>query len=80
MLFQKRETISVETVSSLWEISVPWQNQNNDWWNETCVTIMEVFGLPGDRYTSHPSEYYMLFRFKSKKDYQLCRILISERL
>jgi hypothetical protein len=44
-----------------------------------CALVLEVFGLPGNRYESHPDSDYMLFKFKSKKDADLCRILLSER-
>jgi hypothetical protein len=61
-------------------VRVDWDNQNGFWWNETCALVLEVFGLPGNRYESHPDTDYMLFTFKSKKDADLCRILLSERL
>ncbi len=62
------------------KISVLWNNQNGFWWNETCAMVLEVFGLPGGRYTSHPDQDSMTFIFKSKRDADLCRILLSERL
>lgn len=61
-------------------IRVDWNNQNNYWWNETCTMVLEVFGLPGDRFMYHPNEDFMTFDFKSKKDADLCQILLSDRL
>jgi hypothetical protein len=61
-------------------VSIPWQGQKEYWWNETCTDILEVFGLPGDRFTSHPSENKMDFYFKTEKDAQLCKILVSEKI
>lgn len=62
-------------------VRVPWQTgQDGFWWNETCAMVLEVFGLPGERYTSHPTQDVMLFDFKSEKDASLCKILLSERL
>jgi hypothetical protein len=61
-------------------ISIPWQGQKNYWWNEACADIIEVFGLPGGRFTSHPSHDKMDFYFKSQKDADLCRIMLSEKL
>jgi hypothetical protein len=61
-------------------VTVLWDNQNGFWWNETCAMVLEVFGLPGDRYESHPGHDAMFFDFKSDKDADLCRILLSERL
>ena len=62
------------------DVRVDWDNQNGFWWNETCALVLEVFGLPGNRYESKPDSDYMLFTFKSKKDADLCKILLSERL
>jgi hypothetical protein len=72
----------VEIVDVVYELKVEWKlgQDTNKWWNQTCADIMEVFGLPGGKYTSHPSADFMLFRFNSKKDYQLCKILLSDRL
>jgi hypothetical protein len=62
------------------EIVVAWHNQDNLWWNETCAMVLEVFGLPGQRFVYKPFEDFMTFTFKSKKDADLCRVLLSERL
>ena len=61
-------------------VTVVWDNQNGFWWNETCAIVLEVFGLPGDRYITKPSHDAMFFDFKNEKDAKLCRILLSERL
>lgn len=61
-------------------IVVPWHSQGNTWWNETCASVLEVFGLPGQRFYYKPYETHMTFTFKSKKDADLCRILLSEKL
>jgi hypothetical protein len=61
-------------------VTVVWDNQNGFWWNETCAMVLEVFGLPGDRYQSKPEHDYMSFTFKNTKDAELCKILLSERL
>ena len=78
MLFQKKETIVLATNEN--QVAVLWDNQNGFWWNETCALVLEVFGLPGNRYESHPEEDCMTFTFKNKEDADLCRILLSERL
>jgi len=49
-------------------------------WNEICAKVIEIFGLPGDRYVSSPSTHFMVFRFKSEKDFMLAEILLSEYL
>lgn len=63
-----------------YSVRVNWNNQNIPWWNECCAMVLEVFGLPGDRFMYRPHVDYMIFEFKSKKDEDLCRILLSERL
>ncbi len=59
-------------------ITVPWQNQSNTWWNETCAKILEHFGLPGDRYVTEITADYMDFKFNESNDALMCRILISD--
>lgn len=59
-------------------IYIPWKNQNNTWWNEICARVVEQFGLPGDRYTSHPEEDFMTFKFNDEKDYLMCKMMLSE--
>jgi hypothetical protein len=49
-------------------------------WNEICAKVIEVFGLPGDRYVTSNTPYFMIFRFKSEKDFILCEILLSEHI
>ena len=61
-------------------IRIDWNNQHNEWWNETCISVIEVFGLPGNRFTYHPDADYMEFRFTTQKDADLCKILLSERI
>lgn len=61
-------------------IKINWNHQNNEWWNETCASVLEVFGLPGQRFYYKPYPDYMTFTFKSKKDADLCKILLSEKL
>lgn len=62
------------------EISVPWKNQSNTWWNETCADIIEHFGLPGDRYTTEISADEMKFFFKDEREALLCMLLVSENI
>jgi hypothetical protein len=49
-------------------------------WNEICAKVVEVFGLPGERYQWFPSMELMCFAFNSEKDCKLCEILLSEYL
>ena len=63
-------------------IQVDWYPDNHTtiWWNETCAMVLEVFGLPGDRYIYKPHVDYMEFHFKTPQDAFLCQILLSDRL
>lgn len=61
-------------------VTVPWKNQSNIWWNGTCAHIIEVFGLPGDRYTTEVSVECMKFFFKSEQDALMCKIMISDKI
>jgi hypothetical protein len=62
------------------DIIVPWESQNNVWWNETCANIMEHFGLPGDRYVTEVSTECMKFSFYDDRDALMCRLLVSDKI
>lgn len=51
-----------------------------DGWDNYLARVLETFGLPGERFTCHPTELYMAIKFKSEKDAMLCRIMLSERV
>lgn len=72
---KEEQTATANSVEVKWHVG-----QNGFWWNETCAMVLEVFGLPGDRFTSHPSQDKLIFNFKNPKDASLCRILLSDRL
>ena len=61
-------------------ITVPWENQSNIWWNETCATIMEHFGLPGGKYVTEINTECMKFVFYDERDALLCQIMISDQI
>jgi hypothetical protein len=62
-------------------VQVNWHiGQGNLWWNETCDMVLEVFGLPGQRFMYTPHEDYMVFKFKTEQDKRLCQILLSDRI
>ena len=77
-VFDKR--IPAKEAGFVHVVSLPWHGQKNYWWNEVCADVLEVFGLPGDRFTSHPKMDQMDFHFKSKKDADLCRLMLSEKI
>lgn len=60
-------------------VKIDWDNQSIPWWNECCAMVLEIFGLPGDRFMYHPYEEYMIFEFVSEKDATTCKLLLSER-
>lgn len=66
-----------EIIEKQYNIYIEWSQPNMPW-NEICAKVLEVFGLPGDRYVSSPSTHFMLFRFKTEKDFLLGEILLSE--
>ena len=61
-------------------ITVPWKNQSNTWWNETCANILEHFGVPGDRYVTEITADHMHFDFTDDRDALMCRIMISDKI
>jgi hypothetical protein len=62
-------------------VAMPWKStQTETYWNESCADVVEVFGLPGGKYTTQVNPDLMIFYFKSEKDAALCRILLSEKI
>lgn len=62
-------------------VRINWtSDQGAVWWNETCASVLEVFGLPGTRFMYKPCLDYMEFCFIKEKDADLCRVLLSEKL
>jgi hypothetical protein len=62
-------------------VTVPWHaGQNGFWWNETCIMVIEIFGLPGDRFRYSPTPDKMEFYFNTTEDAFLCKILLSDRI
>lgn len=50
-------------------VRIPWRNgDTEEKWNETCAWTIEEFGLPGQRFTWHPTGDYMDFVFEDSKD------------
>lgn len=81
------ETVTkVETSATVndvfsYQVVINWHTgQGNIWWNETCALVLEVFGLPGNRFMYTPHEDYMIFKFKTEQDKRLCQLLLSDRI
>lgn len=61
-------------------VTVPWKNQQDLWWNETCAMVMDRFGLPGGLYRTEISTECMKFIFNDERNALMCQLLVSERL
>ena len=66
-----------EEIINEYNIYVKWKYEKMPW-NEICAQVLEVFGLPGDRYVTESSTQHLVIRFKSEKDYTFCKVLLSE--
>jgi hypothetical protein len=51
-------------------VRIPWsRDTDNEYrWNEVCARAIEVYGLPGGRFTTAANVNYMDFIFVSNKD------------
>lgn len=51
-------------------VRLSWQPGRDDsaMWNEICASAVEEFGLPGGRFTWHPTEEHMDFVFSDPRD------------
>ncbi len=51
------------------KVRISWQVLDNfPQWTEACAWAIEQYGLPGDKFTTHPSEDYMDFYFVDERD------------
>ena len=58
-------------------VRIAWSRDfgNAEQWTDVCAWAIEHFGLPGDRFQSHPNIDYMDFVFKSNKDALLMALM-----
>ena len=47
-----------ETQYNIW---IEWQYEKMPW-NEICAKVIEIFGLPGNRYITASSTHHLMFR------------------
>ena len=54
-------------------VRIPWCDSQGDImpWDTVCIWTLETYGLPGDRFTTHPTEHYMDFLFYNKHDAEI---------
>jgi hypothetical protein len=64
----------------LYNVHIPWQSQSDVFWTDLCAQVVEHFGLPGHRYTSHPEPDWMTFAFVNEQDHLMCKMLLSEHV
>lgn len=58
-------------------VRIPWETGYNSYkWDEVCITAIEKFGLPGDRYYTHATEEYMDFYFKDECDAIIFQLIL----
>ena len=66
-LKNKSETHSKPPVT---KVVLDWRDGRNgtEAWNEICAWTIEQFGMPGTRFTWHPTENDMKFYFYNEQD------------
>lgn len=54
----------------MYKVRVDWKlgQDSTEWWDKTCIWVLEEFGLPGGRYKTELTEDYMIFDFNNKED------------
>jgi hypothetical protein len=66
-----KHTQLAQRLHDWYEFSISWtKNMRTDDWNEICAWTVEQFGLPGDRYLTHPELDTMTFLFRDIRDYE----------
>ena len=61
-------------------VHVPWSSKAGSIpvWDEITISIIERFGLPGDKYTTELTDGYMNFLFKDEREGLVCQLLVSD--
>ena len=61
-------------------VHVPWNPKAGSIpvWDEITISIIERFGLPGDKYTTELTDSYMNFLFKAEREGLVCQLLVSD--
>ncbi len=51
-------------------VELKWEKDKDTdyFWNEACAWAVETFGLPGEKYMTHPTRDCMRFLFKNRED------------
>ncbi len=61
-------------------VHVPWSSKAGSIpvWDQITISIIERFGLPGDKYTTELTDSYMNFLFKDEREGLVCQLLVSD--
>ena len=54
----------------MYKVKIVWKlgQDNEEWWNESCIWVLEEYGLPGDRYTTTLIEDCLIYNFTKQED------------
>jgi hypothetical protein len=62
-------TLNLPSSKQVTKVRIPWKRGDTiQLWNQTCAWAVEKYGLPGDKYTCHPTEDYLDFVFCDERD------------
>ena len=61
-------------------VHIPWSPKAGNIlvWDEITISIIERFGLPGNKYTTELTDSYMNFVFKDEREGLVCQLLVSD--
>ena len=61
-------------------VHVPWSPKADSIpiWDDITISIIERFGLPGNKYTTELTDSYMNFLFKDEREGLVCQLLVSD--
>ena len=58
-------------------VMVYWQDGDRiQSWDQACIQAIELFGLPGDKFTTELNQNWMAFTFNTVEDALLFRLAI----
>ena len=60
------------------EVRVDWQAGDDiPLWDKKCISVLERFGLPGDKYETEITADYMIFHFDDPEDALVAKLMLG---
>jgi len=68
-----QDHLKLKKRQTVYSVRIPWTDSFGEIqrWDIISAWVLEKFGLPGDKFTTHPTENHMDFVFRNKHDAEI---------